>query len=61
MCWPSEDRPSKPKSVNCKKKSGTCQHEIVFSEHYDRKAWNVYADYVRAQKSSVEIDPDYLA
>ena len=47
--------------MNCKKKVGTCRHEIVFAEHYDRKEWNVYADYVRAQKSSVEIDPEYLA
>ena len=58
---PSADRPSKPKSVNCKKKVGSCRHEIVFAEHYDRKEWNVYADYVRVQKSSVEIDPEYLA
>ena len=58
---PSSEEPNKPQALKCKKKSGTCKHEIVFGEHYDCKAWNAYADHVRSKKSSVVIDPDYLA
>ena len=55
-----DSQTKKPQALKCKKKVGTCNHEVVFGEHYDRKAWNIYADYVRAQKSSVEIDPNYV-
>ena len=51
----------KPQALKCKKKSGTYKHEIVFGEHYDGRAWSVYAEYVRSQKSSIEIDPDYVS
>eukprot|EP00090_Calanus_glacialis_P003731 TRINITY_DN12761_c0_g1_i1.p2 TRINITY_DN12761_c0_g1~~TRINITY_DN12761_c0_g1_i1.p2 ORF type:complete len:163 (+),score=42.11 TRINITY_DN12761_c0_g1_i1:694-1182(+) len=44
-------RVEKPKPLKCKKKSGTCRHRIVFNDHHDSKAWKVYADYVKSQKS----------
>ena len=57
----SNPEPNKlPPAVICKKKTGTCKHEVVFGKHYDRKAWNMYAAHVHKQKSSVHIDPNYI-
>ena len=50
----------KPSAVVCKKRKGSCTHEIVFGVHYDKKSWIKYADIVRKKKSSVEIDPNYM-
>ena len=52
-------RVEKPKPLKCKKKSGTCKHQIVFTDHYDSESWKVYADYVKSQKSTTLIDPTY--
>lgn len=52
---------SKPNPVNCKKRIGTCSHEIVFSKHYNKVLWAIYADSIRKKKSIIEIDPDYMA
>ena len=51
---------SRPKSVVCKKKSGSCTHEVVFREHYNKAAWNKYAEYVRCAKSTTVIDEEYI-
>ena len=51
---------TKPNPVNCKKRIGTCSHEIVFSKHYIKALWAKYADSVRKKKSTIEIDPDYM-
>ena len=50
----------KPLGVQCKKKRGGCNHEIVFGIHYNKKMWDQYAESVRSKKSRVEIDPDYV-
>ena len=42
---------SRPKSVVCKKKSGSCNHEVVFDNHYNKAARNKYAQYVRTLKN----------
>ena len=55
------DEPSRPQAVKCKKKTGTCAHEVVFGEHFAKKEWEKYAESVRAKKSSTEIDPNYVA
>jgi hypothetical protein len=51
----------KPSGVQCKKKRGGCNHEIVFDIHYNKKLWDRYAESVRSKKSRVEIDPNYVA
>ena len=51
----------KPVPKKCKKKIGSCNHEIVFENHYDRKEWNNYANSVRLAKSLTQIDPEYMA
>ena len=51
----------KPVPRRCKKRLGSCNHEIVFDDHYDRIEWNLYADKVRSAKSCTAIDPDYMA
>ena len=58
---PVPDEPSRPKAVKCKKKMGTCAHEVVFGEHFDKKEWEKYAKSVHAKKSTTEIDPNYVA
>ena len=50
----------KPGALSCKKRKNTCNHEIVFGEHYNKVAWKKYADYLRAKKSNVVIDPTYI-
>ena len=57
---PSKPQPSKPQPIKCKEKTGSCNHEIVFNEHFDKKSWDMYADCVRKKKSSTVIDPDYM-
>ena len=52
---------SKPVPRKCKKKLGLCSHQIVLGGHYDKKEWNIYAEYVRLAKSATLIDPDYVA
>lgn len=56
----SKVRVEKPPTLVCKKKKHSCNHEVVFGEHYNQKAWKKYAEYVRSQKSSVDIDPSYI-
>ena len=51
----------KPPGVKCKKKKGACNHEVVFGIHYNKKMWDQYAESVRSKKSTVEIDPSYVA
>ena len=51
----------KPSAVICKKRKGSCNHEVVFGVHYDKRSWMKYADIVRKKKSSVEIDPNYMS
>ena len=46
----------KPKPKTCRKKKGSCTHEIVFGKHYDRKEWDVYAKNVKEAKSLSCID-----
>lgn len=55
-----DEKVSKPIATKCKKKIGTCSHEIVFGEHFNKVAWTKYADYVRKKKSVTIIDPDYV-
>ena len=57
---PNDDKVSKPDPVKCKKKTGTCSHEIVFGEHYAKVAWYRYAEHVRKKKSTIEVDPEYV-
>ena len=52
---------SKPVPRKCKKKLGLCSHQIVLGGHYDKKEWNIYAEYVRLAKSATLVDPDYVA
>ena len=52
---------SKPVPRKCKKKLGSCSHQIVLGVHYDKKEWNSYAECVRLAKSATPIDPDYVA
>ena len=59
-CSPTSEY-AKPLPRNCKKKIGSCKHEIVFNIHYDHNEWNLYAERVRAAKSLTEIDPNYVA
>ena len=53
--------PKCPPPINCKKKRGTCKHEVVFSKHYDKSLCSKYADHVKAKISTVEIDPNYAS
>ena len=55
------ETPKLPPIVNCKKRKGSCNHEVVFSMHYDKTLWAKYADHVRSKKSSVDIDLNYVA
>ena len=50
----NDDKVSKPNPVKCKKKTGSCSHEIVFGEHYGKVAWYRYAEHVRKKKSTIE-------
>jgi hypothetical protein len=36
---PNDDKVSKPDPVKCKKKTGSCSHEVVFGEHFSKVAW----------------------
>jgi hypothetical protein len=57
---PDPPQPKLPPQVGCKKRKGSCNHEVVFSKHYDKTLWAKYAEHVRSKKSSVDIDPNYL-
>ena len=57
---PNDDKVSKPDPVKCKKKTGSCSHEIVFGEHFGKVAWYRYAEHVRKKKSTIEVDPEYV-
>lgn len=57
---PNDDKVSKPNPVKCKKKTGSCSHEIVFGEHFGKVAWYRYAEHVRKKKSTIEVDPEYV-
>lgn len=50
----------KPNPVTCKKRIGSCSHEIVFGQHYNLAAWTNYADSIRRKKSTIDIDPHYM-
>ena len=58
---PPSAAPHKPIPKKCKKRIGTCSHEVVFGQHYDHKEWTIYAEKVRSAKSVTVIDPDYVA
>jgi hypothetical protein len=49
----------RPPALKCKKKLGTCNHKLVFEEHYNKAAWEEYAAYVKTRKSTTQIDPNY--
>ena len=46
-----DEKVLKPEAMKCKKRFGTCSHEIVFGEHFNMVAWSKYADYVRTKNS----------
>ena len=48
----------KPDVIKCKKRKGTCNHEIVFNQHYNKMAWEKYADEVRKAKPAYQIEND---
>lgn len=50
-----------PPPIMCKKAKNTCNHIIVFGKHYNKALWAKYAESVKAKKSTVAIDPDYVA
>ena len=58
--FPPPTNQAKPPPIKCKKKKGTCSHEVVFGEHFDQQSWNKYAESIRSKKSTVEIDPNYV-
>jgi hypothetical protein len=58
---PPPAAPHKPIPRKCKKRIGTCSHEVVFGQHYDQKESTIYAENVRSAKSVTVIDPDYVA
>ena len=58
--FPPPTNQAKPTPIKCKKKKGTCSHEVVFGEHFDQQSWNKYAESIRSKKSTVEIDPNYV-
>lgn len=51
----------RPVPLTCKKKVGTCNHEIVFGKHYSKVVWAKYLEDVRAKKSTIVINPDYVS
>ena len=51
----------RPLPLTCKKKAGSCNHEIVFGNHYSKVVWAKYLEDVRAKKSTTVIDPDYVS
>ena len=46
----------KPKPTVCKKKAGTCTHVIAFGDHFNRSAWQKYADYINEQHAQTDVD-----
>ena len=46
----------RPKPTICKKKAGTCKHVIAFGDHFNRSAWEKYANYVNEQHALNEVD-----
>ena len=52
---------SLPPVINCKKKKNTCKHKVVFGKHYNKNLWEKYAMIVESKKSTVEIDPNFVA
>ena len=50
----------RPAALSCKKRKGSCNHEVVFGEHYSKSAWAEYAAFVKSKKSSIHIDPNYV-
>ena len=55
---PAETEVRKPKSLKCKQRKGSCTHEIIFGEHYNRKAWNEYAEFICNQSTIFQLDSD---
>jgi hypothetical protein len=51
----------KPAALACKKRKGSCNHEVVFGEHYNKSSWAEYAAFVKSKKSSIPIDPNYVS
>ena len=47
----SSTQSRKPRPINCHKKKGECNHVIAFGDHYNKKAWNQYTEYVNSQKA----------
>ena len=57
----AEASPKRPPTVTCKKGKNTCKHEVVFGQHYNKALWTEYADHVKSKRSTVAIDPTYVA
>ena len=45
----------KPKPLICKKKKGACNHIIAFGDHYDRKAWQAYEEFLANQRPETNV------
>ena len=58
---PAQINAKLPPPLICKKAKNTCNHTIVFDKHYNKALWAKYAEYVKSKKSTVAIDPDYVA
>ena len=50
-----------PPAITCKKRKNTCNHEVAFGKHYDKKLWLEYAKSVNSKTSTTQIDPTYNA
>ena len=50
----------RPPPINCKKRKGSCNHEVAFGLHYSKLEWVKYAAYISSKKTSIEIDPNYI-
>ena len=50
----------KPRTIKCKKKSGTCKHKVVFDEHFGMRAWKPYEEYLKSKTSTTVIDSNYI-
>ena len=57
----AEASPKRPPAVTCKNAKNTCKHVVVFGQHYNEALWTEYADHVKSKRSTVAIDPTYVA
>ena len=45
----------RPKPVKCKKRAELCTHVIAFGEHYNKKAWAAYKNYLESQHAITDV------